>query len=127
VLRCERCGARVRDLERVGPDEFLPCSGCGFERLRPDVVWFEEVPYHLEPIEDALCACTHFLSVGTSGVVYPAAGFLRLARERGARTFVQALEQPENVHPADAFVRGRAAEVLPLLVERLTREWGLGA
>ena len=127
VLRCERCEARVRDLERVDPTAFVACAGCGHERLRPDVVWFEEIPYHLDAIERALVDCTHFLAVGTSGVVYPAAGFLQLARECGARTYVQALERPENVHRADAFVPGRAAEALPLLVEELAREWRLEA
>jgi len=127
VLRCERCDRRVRDLERVDPDSFLPCPACGHERLRPDVVWFEEVPYHMDAIERALVACTHFLAVGTSGVVYPAAGFLQLAREQGARTFVQALEPPENVHRADTFVPGRAAEALPSLLAELAREWKLRA
>jgi len=124
VLRCEACGARVRDVERVEPDSFLAC-GCGHARLRPDVVWFGEMPYHLDAIETALVDCTHFLAVGTSGVVYPAAGFLQLAREQGARTWVQALEPPDNAHVADEFVPGRAAEVLPALLERLAREWEL--
>jgi NAD-dependent deacetylase len=127
VLRCERCEARVRDLERLDPAAFAACAGCGHARLRPDVVWFGEMPYHMESIERALAGCTHFLAVGTSGVVYPAAGFLALAREQGAHTFVQALEPPENVHRADTFVSGRAAEALPLLLERLEHEWGLDA
>ena len=125
VLRCERCDARVRDLERVDPTAFASCAGCGHERLRPDVVWFGEMPYHMDAIEPALARCTHFLAVGTSGVVYPAAGFLALAREQGARTCVQALERPENAHGADVFVPGRCAEALPELLEGLAREWGL--
>ena len=126
LLRCERCDTRVRDLARVDPAEFVPCAGCGHARLRPDVVWFGEMPYHMDAIETELARCTHFLAIGTSGVVYPAAGLLALAREQGARTWVQALERPENVHPADAFVPGRAGEVLPELVASLAREWGLG-
>jgi NAD-dependent deacetylase len=124
VLRCERCDARVRDLERVDPAAFVPCAHCDHPRLRPDVVWFGEMPYHMEEIERALEGCTHFLAIGTSGVVYPAAGFLQLAREQGARTWVQALERPENVHPGDEFVAGRAAEVVPQLLKALMREWG---
>ncbi|MSR63489.1 MAG: NAD-dependent deacylase [Planctomycetes bacterium] len=127
VLRCERCGARVRDLEHVAADAFVPCGVCAHARLRPDVVWFGEMPYHMEAIEGALEACTHFLAVGTSGVVYPAAGLLALARESGARTFVQSLEPPANVDLGDLFVPGRAAEALPPLLEDLAREWGLGA
>ncbi len=125
VLRCERCQARVRDLERVGGERFLPCAACRHERLRPDVVWFGELPYHMDEIELAVERCTHFLAVGTSGVVYPAAGLLQAARSSGARTYVQALERPENAHPADEFAAGRSAEVLPPLLERLAGEWGV--
>jgi NAD-dependent deacetylase len=125
VLRCERCAARVRDLERVDPAQFVACEACAHARLRPDVVWFGEMPYHMDAIERALERCTHFLAVGTSGVVYPAAGFLQFARESGARTFVQALERPENVHHCDAFLPGRAAEVLPGLLAEWGRDWSL--
>ena len=115
VLRCERCGHRVRDLERFGP-EFLPCPACDGPRLRPDVVWFGEMPYHMVAIDRALSSCTHFLALGTSGAVWPAAGFLHEARAGGAATWIQALEEPENLERRDTFVRGRAAEVLPGLL-----------
>ncbi len=124
VLACERCRTRVRDLARVDPDRFLPCAACGHERLRPDVVWFGETPYDLDEIAAALARCTHFLAVGTSGVVYPAAGFLQEARRAGARTWIQALEAPSNLDPRDTFVPGRAAEVLPGLLAGLAAEWG---
>lgn len=123
VLRCERCDERVRDLERVDPATFAACDACGHARLRPDVVWFGEMPYHMEEIEAALASCTHLLAIGTSGVVYPAAGFLQLARECGARTWVQALERPENLHAVDEFEPGRAAEVVPRSVARWLEEW----
>jgi len=125
VLRCERCDGRVRDRERVDPATFLACAGCGHARLRPDVVWFGERPYHLPAIARALERCTHFLAVGTSGVVYPAAGFLEAARAGGARTLVQALERPENLRAADVFLPGRAAEALPAFVRAFRAEWGL--
>jgi NAD-dependent deacetylase len=125
VLACERCGAKARDLARTDAGCFAECVGCGHARLRPDVVWFGEVPYHLDAIEQALLGFTHFLAVGTSGVVYPAAGLLELARARGVPTWVQALELPENAHPDDVYVPGRAAEVLPGLLEGLMREWGI--
>jgi NAD-dependent deacetylase len=127
VLACERCGAKVRDLARVDPERFAECTTCGHARLRPDVVWFGEMPYHMDAIDAALGRCTHFLALGTSGVVYPAAGLLELARARGVPTWVQALDPPENAHPDDVYVPGRAAEVLPGLLEALEREWGLGA
>lgn len=124
-LRCEECGARVWDEERIDPDVFLPCADCGFERLRPDVVWFGEVPYALDQIEEALRRADHFVTVGTSGVVYPAAGYLEWARAAGLTTWVQALEEPENVHPRDRFLPGRAAQVLPAQVAAWKGEWSL--
>lgn len=127
VLLCERCGWRGRDLDSVDPGAFVPCPDCGWERLRPDVVWFGEMPYHLESIDAALRGCTHFLAVGTSGHVYPAAGYLDLARARGAVTIVQSLDEPLNVHPTDRFLPGRAAEVVPDLVRELLSELGIAA
>jgi len=126
-LCCERCGWRGRDLENVDPDAFVPCPACDWERLRPDVVWFGEMPYYLEQIDAALQRCTHFLAVGTSGHVYPAAGYLDLARARGAVTIVQSLDEPVNVNPTDRFLPGRAAEVVPKLVEELLAELGISA
>ncbi|MCC6409663.1 MAG: NAD-dependent deacylase, partial [Planctomycetes bacterium] len=107
-LRCERCGAVVRELLHLEPEEYVPCASCGHARVRPDIVWFGEMPYFMHEIERALSACTHFVSIGTSGVVYPAAGFLSLARQVGARTFVNSLEAPENLDPRDEFRAGRA-------------------
>jgi len=119
VLRCEACGARLRDLARTDPDRLVPCARCAAEALRPDVVWFGEMPYHLDAIERDLRAATHLLAVGTSGQVWPAAGFLEAARAGGASTWVQALERPSNLHPDDRFRAGRAAEVLPGLLGEL--------
>jgi NAD-dependent deacetylase len=121
-LVCERCRRVVRDLEHTDPERFVPCAACGHDALRPDVVWFGEVPYHVAEIERRVTAATWFLALGTSGVVWPAAGMLELARLMGARTIVQALEPPENVHPRDRFVAGRAAEVVPGLVDELLAE-----
>lgn len=118
-LRCERCGGVVRDLEHVEPDAAVPCAGCGAPRLRPDVVWFDEVPREMERVERAIGACSHFIAIGTSGQVWPVAGWLALARQRGAVTMVQALEAPENLEARDEFRAGRAAEVVPRIVEEL--------
>ncbi|MCZ6597292.1 MAG: NAD-dependent deacylase [Planctomycetota bacterium] len=123
-LLCESCGAGGPDMEHLDETSFVPCVACGFPRLRPDIVWFGEVPYRLEEIEQALSACTHFLAVGTSGVVYPAAGLLQAARSQGALTWVNSLEEPENLHPDDTFLVGSAAEVVPRLVDELCAGWG---
>jgi NAD-dependent deacetylase len=121
-LRCEGCGASVEDVEFVDPGRFLPCPACAFERLRPDVVWFGEIPHGLERIERAVLASAHFLAIGTSGLVYPAAGMLALARSAGATTWVNSLEPPDNLDPRDRFRPGRAVEVVPRLVEELEGE-----
>lgn len=118
-LRCEACGAAVEDTEHTDEGEFVHCNACGHPRLRPDIVWFGEMPYHMERIEAALLECTDFLSVGTSGLVYPAAGFLAAARAVRARTIVNSLDPPDNLHPDDRFVPGRAADVIPPLVDEL--------
>jgi len=122
VLRCEPCNRTVRDLERTKADEFLPCANCGHARLRPDIVWFGEVPFHLDEIQAKLLDCTHFVAIGTSGQVWPAAGMLQVARDRGAKTYVQALELPANADARDTFAAGRAAEVVPGLLQRITEQ-----
>ena len=69
------------------------CPGCGAAgALRPDIVWFGEMPYQMEAIEAALWACDLFVSIGTSGAVYPAAGFVEIARAAGAATLEINLE-----------------------------------
>jgi NAD-dependent deacetylase len=124
VLRCEACDARVRDLERLDPAVCASCASCGAPRLRPDVVWFGELPYELDRIGAELERCTCFVALGTSGVVYPAAGFLDQARAAGARTIISSLERPENASAGDELVVGRAADVVPALLDGLARELG---
>ena len=62
------------------------CPGCGAHALRPDIVFFGEMPYEMERIERAIAAADLFVSIGTSGAVYPAAGFVRTAHHHGAKT-----------------------------------------
>ena len=119
VLRCEACGIRVRDSDHVELSDFVACAKCDHPFLRPDVVWFGEVPVHLDRIETVMTNCTHFIAIGTSGEVWPAAGLLLQARELGAKTWVQALEPPSNLAGTDRFLPGRAAEVVPVLLAEL--------
>ncbi|GAB4163176.1 MAG: NAD-dependent protein deacylase [Planctomycetota bacterium] len=119
ALRCEACGEIRVGFSDLDPEVFVPCSACGFPRLRPDVVWFGEVPYFLDEIEAALRTATHFLAIGTSGTVWPAAGMLHAARSIGAKTFVQALDPPHNLDPRDRFVQGRAADAVPALLDEI--------
>jgi NAD-dependent deacetylase len=82
-------------------------------------VWFGEVPRELERVERAIATASHFAAIGTSGQVWPAAGWLARARGFRARTTVQALEAPENLDPRDEFLGGHAADIVPRWVERI--------
>ncbi len=96
------------------------CPACGIQgRMRPDVVWFGEMPYHMERIGEALENCDLFLSIGTSGTVYPAAGFVAEARRAGAHTVELNLEPSEGVSLFDETIHGRATEIVPAYVEKL--------
>lgn len=88
-------------------------------RLRPHIVWFGEIPLEMERIERALSACDLFVSIGTSGAVYPAAGFVQLARMAGARTVEINLEPTQGAALFDEGVYGPATEAVPGFFETL--------
>lgn len=101
-------------------DVSTTCPCCGRPgRLRPHVVWFGEMPLHLERIHRALRGCRLFLAIGTSGQVHPAAGFVSLARAAGARTVELNLERTILSDQFDETVPGPASEVVPGYLERL--------
>ena len=77
------------------------------------MVWFGEVPYEMDRIFDALEACDLFVSIGTSGAVYPAAGFVRAARAYGARTLELNLQPSEGSRSSTSRGRGRPASWCP--------------
>jgi len=99
-----------------------PCPGCGASLLRPDVVWFGEIPHDMDRIEDALLDCGLFVSIGTSGVVYPAAGFVQYALARGAETLELNLDPSDGSSYFHASRRGPATELVPAWVEELVGE-----
>ncbi|QHQ37298.1 NAD-dependent deacylase [Algicella marina] len=111
---CGECGAREPWQGELGNGE--RCAACGLETLRPDVVWFGEMPYHMERIEAALQKAELFVSIGTSGQVYPAAGFAALARDCGADTLELNLEATGGAF--DRVETGRATEIVPLWVQK---------
>ncbi len=120
--RCEGCGAVMawhQDMEMT-----TPCPGCeAAGGLRVHVVWFGEMPFETDRIYQALGSCDLFVSIGTSGSVYPAAGFVQEARLNGiARTVELNLEPSEGItlfHEAD---HGPATEVVPAFVDRVLRD-----
>lgn len=96
-----------------------PCPVCQAPSLRPDVVWFGEMPYQMDRIYAALRDADLFVSIGTSGAVYPAAGFVRDAREMGARALELNLERSEGSHWFHESRQGRAGELVPAWVEEV--------
>jgi NAD-dependent deacetylase len=115
---CLACGERSHweeDLGR-GPD----CPSCGMAgKLRPDIVWFGEMPYEMERIEAALMEADLFVSIGTSGAVYPAAGFVQTARYRGARTLEINLAPSLGSVYFEESRTGPASRLVPEWVEEL--------
>jgi len=117
--RCEHCG----DVTEWREDLFVEATCPGCERsggMRPHVVWFGEMPFHMDEIEAALARCGLFLSVGTSGNVYPAAGFVMQARMNGrARTVELNLEPSDGASLFEEVVHGPATKVVPDYVDQL--------
>ncbi len=91
------------------------CCTTGY--VRPDIVWFGEMPYEMERIEAALRGCDLFVSIGTSGAVYPAAGFVQTAKYVGARTLEMNLEPSQGSIFFDERRFGLASEEVPSWVK----------
>ena len=117
---CTACDARSR---WTGPMiDRPPCPACGTPALRPDVVWFGEMPYQMDRIYRALANCDLFVSIGTSGAVYPAAGFVQEAKRHGAQTLELNLEPSEGSHWFDVSRHSKAGELVPEWVEEMLSE-----
>lgn len=115
---CTRSGERFRITGDITPA--LRCDCCGATgTLRPDIVWFGEMPYHMDAIERALSRCSLFVSIGTSGNVYPAAGFVSAARHAGAHAVELNLEPSATQNAFHEHRYGPATEVVPALVAEL--------
>jgi len=119
--RCGTCDA-VRPVDGdLSPADV--CAGCGAAgALRPHVVWFGEMPMEMDRNTAHLERCDLFLSVGTSGHVYPAAGFVDIAGGAGARTVELNLERTDIASAFSESITGPATETVPELVERLLDE-----
>jgi NAD-dependent deacetylase len=96
-----------------------PCPACAAKALRPDVVWFGEMPYRMDEIHAALRRCDLFVSIGTSGAVYPAAGFVRSVRDLGAQTLELNLEPSQGSAWFHESRLGPATETVPAWVEEM--------
>ena len=115
---CAACGMRCDWPGDMTTKSACPCCEAkGY--LRPDVVWFGEMPHQMDRIAAALAACDLFVSIGTSGNVYPAAGFVEEARIAGAHTVELNLEPSEGAGLSAEAVHGKATEIVPAFVEQL--------
>lgn len=117
--RCHACGALAPyecDLSVA-----MTCGACGRAGgMRPHVVWFGEQPLFMDEIYEALAAADLFVSIGTSGSVYPAAGFVAAARMADIPTMEINLEPSENAHAFDTGRYGKASEQVPAWVTEMT-------
>lgn len=115
---CRACDARTR--WDAGLAERPACPRCGEAgKLRPDIVWFGEMPYGMERIERALTQADLFVSIGTSGAVYPAAGFVQTARYCGAATLEMNLEPSLGSYHFHETRTGKASALVPAWVEEV--------
>ena len=117
-VRCHDCGdVSLADGEL---SLHLGCGACGRTGgLRPHVVWFGETPLDMDVIFEKLSGADLFVSIGTSGNVYPAAGFVAAARSADIPTMEINLEPSENAHLFDDARYGKASEAVPAWVEEL--------
>lgn len=115
---CRACDARMPwEGEMGGHAMCLECGEGG--QVRPDIVWFGEMPYEMERIDRALMDADLFVSIGTSGNVYPAAGFVQTAKYVGARTLEMNLEPSLGSYLFDESRIGKASELVPAWVEEV--------
>lgn len=115
---CSHCGHKTSIEKNLHTEDI--CQNCNqAEGLRPDIVWFGEMPYHMEAIHEALWNCDLFISIGTSGNVYPASGFVNIAKANGAFTSELNLEPSENAQVFDESLYGPASKVIPDFVSTL--------
>jgi NAD-dependent deacetylase len=115
---CLACDQRFPWQQAMG--EVAVCPACGIGgRVRPDIVWFGEMPYEMDRIEAALMTVDLFVSIGTSGAVYPAAGFVQTARYRGAHCLEMNLDPSQGSIFFHESRMGRAADLVPAWVDEL--------
>ncbi len=113
--RCAACDHRFDAPLEMRADD--PCPSCEAPATRPDIVWFGEMPIFMEEIYAALSHCAMFVAIGTSGTVYPAAGFAAEARAFGAETLEINLEPSETASDFTQGHYGPASEVVPAWTE----------
>jgi NAD-dependent deacetylase len=114
--RCVRCNQPFPDQSFHESTNLPACKTCAAS-IRPHIVWFGEIPLDMDAIYRELNRATILLVVGTSGSVYPAAGFVHIANQRRVRTIYVGPEEPLNTEAFDEIILSTATEALPKLIE----------
>lgn len=114
---CARCGARWPAPREMRAQD--PCPACGAAATRPDIVWFGEMPYRMDEVREALAGAELFVAIGTSGAVWPAAGFVETAARAGARRLELNLEPSGRAGLFDESRAGPATRTVPAWVEEM--------
>lgn len=114
---CGACGARWPAPKIMTSGD--ACPECGAKATRPDIVWFGEIPYHMDRIEASLVDAETFVAIGTSGQVYPAAGYVDIARQLGIETIEINLEPSDRDGLFDRQFIGPATQTVPAWVQTL--------
>ncbi|WP_269529779.1 Sir2 family NAD+-dependent deacetylase [Alteromonas sp. RW2A1] len=124
-LLSARCGFSLKTFDWEAPfDHTTPCPCCNTNNLRPDIVWFGEMPMYMDDIYAHLSNADIFIAIGTSGNVYPAAGFVQLAKSSGAHTIEANLEPGSSNALFDESLTGKASEIVPMWVDELLEQYG---
>lgn len=115
--KCTKCGSKWQAALVMSEADY--CPTCHEQACRPDIVWFGESPYHMAEIRAAIAACDLFVVIGSSGTVYPAAGFAAVAREYGIATLSINLDPPSGASTFDQLMTGPATRMVPRWVDRV--------
>jgi len=118
---CRACDTKFKSAEAFTLESHCPkCEAKG--KVRPDIVWFGEMPYFMDTIEAHILNCDLFVSIGTSGAVYPAAGYVQMARGLNKQTLEINLEQSEGSYFFHETRLGKAGELVPLWVGEILND-----
>jgi len=119
TIRCQESEQLFPCLEDTSPEDHCPCCNKA-GNLRPHIVWFGEMPLHMDQIEQALSQCDLFIAIGTSGNVYPAAGFFEIAKQFKAHTVELNLEFSTMGSRFSEQHYGPATEIVPEFLDSLS-------
>jgi NAD-dependent deacetylase len=117
--KCSACGTKWQAALVMSEND--TCPTCGSKSCRPDIVWFGESPYHMAEIRAAIAECDHFVVIGSSGTVYPAAGFAALAKERGSLVTSINLDSAPSRDVFDQTMTGPATRMVPRWVDLMLK------